>query len=43
MISTYSEGEEKMICRECGNETEENKMFCSEKCRESYMDYLNDK
>lgn len=30
-----------MICKECGNETEENQMFCSEECKESYMDYLN--
>lgn len=28
------------ICRECGNLTES--MFCSEKCKESYLDYLND-
>lgn len=30
-----------MICRECGNETEEEKLFCSDECKDSYMDYLN--
>lgn len=29
-----------MICRECGNETEDDKMFCCDECKESYMDYL---
>lgn len=31
----------KMVCRDCGNETEENKLFCSEACKKSYMEYLN--
>ena len=30
-----------MICRECGKETEKDKMFCSEDCKKSYMEYLN--
>lgn len=28
-------------CRECGNPTL-NPMFCSEDCKEAYLEYLND-